>query len=77
MPDAPTIQLPSVKALWKIRMVDDVMNPKGYSSMMLRKCVSAGDVLRKLEEVPGYQEFKKTFPKAEVVLIEFMGFTEN
>lgn len=76
-PNDPVIQLPSIKALWRVRATNDIMNPQAQTAMLVRKAVTITEAIKLAQTLPGFTDFKKQFPKAEIVSAEFGGFLEN
>lgn len=76
MSDAP-LQFPSLRSLYKIAVVDDILNPQMRSFFMIRRSANIVDAIAMCRSSDGFKNFAKQFPKADIVYAEYVGLTEN
>ncbi len=83
MIDAPTnridspIQFPLERTLYRVHIADDLVSPQTRTTIMLRGCHSLFDAMTKAQKSPGFLNFSRHFPNAQIIAAEFGGVLEN
>lgn len=73
MPES--IPLPGVNRTWKVRVANDIDEPKVQTSILTRAAtlLALHDRVKKTET---FKQFRELHPKAEIVEVVFMGQLE-
>lgn len=71
------IPLPSLRRLWRVKLVDSFENPKVSAVVLVRGAQSVMDAHSKAKQFNGWKNFIKKYPNADVVAVEFAGWLEN
>jgi hypothetical protein len=71
------IQLPAMKRLWRVRFADSLDNPKISSTVLVRGSQTCFDAMTQCKKYEGWQNFRKAYPEAEIVAVEYGGRIEN
>lgn len=71
------IQLPTMKRLWRVRFADSMRNPIVSSTVLVRGAAGVTEAMEMALEFEGWKNFRKAYPDADVVAVEYAGVTEN
>lgn len=71
------IPLPVLKRLWRVRFADSIENPKISSTVLVRGAAGVTEAMAMALELDGWRGFRKAYPDADVVAVEYAGVTEN
>lgn len=71
------IPLPVLKRLWRVRFADSIENPKISSTVLVRGAAGVMEAMDMALEFEGWKGFRKAYPDADVVAVEYAGVTEN
>lgn len=76
MTDDP-IQLPTMKRLWRVKFADSIENPKIASTVLVRGAENISGAMDLALQGEGWRGFRKAYPDADVVAVEYGGIIEN
>lgn len=64
-------------ALWRIRLVDDLLTPKMIRNINVSGPASVRGAIDTATHGVGWTDFKKQYPKCAIMSVEFAGVIDN
>lgn len=65
------------KRLWRVKFADSIENPKIASTVLVRGAEDIAGAMKLALSFEGWRNFRKAYPNADVVAIEYGGVIEN
>lgn len=63
--------------LWRIKVVDELMNPKMVRNITVKGPASVKGAVDTALHGDGYEDFKNQFPLCAIAVVEFIGVLDN
>lgn len=71
------ISLTAKPALWRVRVVDEIRNPKMVRNLNVSGPVSVRGAIDSAIHCDGFEEFQKQFPNCAIAVVEFAGQVDS